>query len=218
MQVTTPTSKLLIRPDSILNASVTTSRHCAETKRNFIDRYLDAINEAFNSIRVTNALQQLVSFEFAFDACVDLLKKQDKMIYFIGNGGSAGIASHMATDFLKNGQLPALCLADPSLLTCLSNDLGYENVYAHSISMVIKPQDILVAISSSGNSPNILNAVKAARKAKANVITLSGFQEDNELRHVGDYNWYFMSNVYGIVENAHQILAHSFLDYILKSI
>lgn len=189
----------------------------SETKRNFLDRYLYEINEVFNTLTVTNALRKTISFEFAFDACVNQLIQPDKMIYFVGNGGSAGIASHMATDFLKNGRLPALFLSDPSLLTCLSNDLGYENVYSHSLNMVIKPQDVLVAISSSGNSANILNAVLAAKNVKANVITLSGFKEENKLRHMGDYNWYFKNDIYGIVENAHQILVHSFLDYILQS-
>ena len=82
---------------------------------------------------------------------------------FIGNGGSAGIASHLAIDFSKNGGLRALAFNDPSALTCLGNDLGYENVFAKQIELHGRAGDLLIAISSSGRSPNILNAVEAAR-------------------------------------------------------
>ena len=85
---------------------------------------------------------------------------------FVGNGGSAGIASHLAIDFSKNGGMRAMAFNDPSALTCLGNDLGYENVFAKQIEFHGRAGDLLIAISSSGRSPNILNAVKAARAAQ----------------------------------------------------
>ena len=107
-------------------------------------------------------------------------------IIFIGNGGSAGIASHLAIDFSKNGGLRALAFNDPSALTCLGNDLGYENVFAKQLEFHARPGDLLIAISSSGTSPNILGAVKAARARDCKVVTFSGFTEDNDLRRTGD--------------------------------
>src|SRR4029079_15204682 len=84
-------------------------------------------------------------------------------IMFVGNGGSAGICSHPAIDFSKNGGLRAMAFNDPSRLRSRRNDLGYEIVFAKQIELHGRAGDLLVAISSSGRSPNILNAVKAAR-------------------------------------------------------
>jgi len=133
-------------------------------------------------------------------------------LMFIGNGGSAAIASHMATDFSKNGGIRALCFNDGSALTCLGNDLGYEQVFAHPIGMHGRDGDLLIAISSSGNSQNIINGVMAARECGAHVITLSGFRPDNKLRQLGDYNVYVPSGEYGFVEVTHQALCHAFID------
>ena len=133
-------------------------------------------------------------------------------IMFVGNGGSAGICSHLAIDFSKNGGLRAMAFNDPSALTCLGNDLGYENVFAKQIELHGRAGDLLVAISSSGRSPNILNAVKAARAANCKVVTYSGFTEDNDLRSAGDVNFFVHSKEYGFVEVAHLALCHAVLD------
>jgi D-sedoheptulose 7-phosphate isomerase len=133
-------------------------------------------------------------------------------IIFIGNGGSASFASHMAIDFCKNGGLRALAFNDPSALTCLGNDLGYENVFAQQIDFHARPGDMLMAISSSGRSPNILAAVKAARRHDCGVVTFSGFGDTNELRRAGDVNFYIRSGEYGFVEVAHLSLCHAILD------
>jgi D-sedoheptulose 7-phosphate isomerase len=133
-------------------------------------------------------------------------------IMFVGNGGSAGIASHLAIDFSKNGGLRAMAFNDPSALTCLGNDLGYENVFAKQIEFHGRAGDLLVAISSSGRSANILNAVKTARARDCKVVTFSGFTEDNDLRSVGDINYFVRSKEYGFVEVAHLALCHAVLD------
>ena len=133
-------------------------------------------------------------------------------IIFIGNGGSAGIASHLAIDFSKNGGLRSLAFNDASALTCLGNDLGYDNVFAKQLDFHARPGDLLIAISSSGKSPNILNAVKAARARDCGVVTFSGFAEDNDLRKSGDVNFYVGSCEYGFVEVAHLALCHAVLD------
>lgn len=134
-------------------------------------------------------------------------------LMFIGNGGSASIASHMATDYSKNGGLRAQSFNDGAMLTCLGNDLGYENVFAKQIEMYARPRDLLIAISSSGRSANILNCVKAARAAGCLVMTLSGFGADNPLRRLGDLNFYLASDQYGFVEIGHLAICHAILDF-----
>lgn len=133
-------------------------------------------------------------------------------VMFVGNGGSAGITSHMATDFSKCGGVRAMTFNDASSLTCLGNDLGYENVFAQPVSMLGRPGDLLIAISSSGRSPNILNAVNAARERDCRVLTLSGFDTDNPLRVMGDMNFYVPARAYGFVEITHLALLHAVLD------
>lgn len=133
-------------------------------------------------------------------------------IMFVGNGGSAGIASHLAIDFSKNGGLRAMAFNDPSALTCLGNDLGYDNVFAKQIDFHGRAGDLLVAISSSGRSANILNAVKMARARDCKVVTFSGFTEENDLRKIGDINFFVNSKEYGFVEVSHLALCHAVLD------
>ena len=115
-------------------------------------------------------------------------------------------------DYWKNGGLAALAFNDASLLTCISNDFGYERVFAEPIAQFARVGDVLVAISSSGRSRNILQAVEAARKVGCWVMTLSGFEEANALRRMGDLNFYLPSKSYGVVEITHLALLHSMLE------
>jgi D-sedoheptulose 7-phosphate isomerase len=139
-----------------------------------------------------------------------------RKMLFIGNGGSAAIAGHMAVDFWKNGGIKALAFNDSSLLTCIGNDCGYTQVFAKPIEMFAESGDVLFAVSSSGKSENILNAVMAARAKNCKVVTFSGFAADNPLCRLGDFNFYVPSNEYGPVEVAHQYLCHCILDVLLK--
>jgi D-sedoheptulose 7-phosphate isomerase len=135
-------------------------------------------------------------------------------LIFIGNGGSAAIASHMATDYSKNGGVRSLAFNDSAMLTCLGNDLGYDRVFAKQIELHARVGDLLIAISSSGRSPNILNAVDAATAAGCTVITLSGFTPDNPLRTKGEVNFYIASDRYGFVEIGHLTICHAILDFL----
>jgi len=147
------------------------------------------------------------------------VKASSKKIMIIGNGGSAGISSHLAVDFWKNGGIKSTAFNDSSLLTCISNDYSYEQVFEKPIEMFAESGDILFAISSSGNSKNILNAVNTAKAKGVFVITLSGFSSDNKLRQLGDINIYTPHNDYGVVEVSHVAIIHSLLnDYISQSI
>jgi D-sedoheptulose 7-phosphate isomerase len=133
-------------------------------------------------------------------------------IMFIGNGGSMGIAAHMAVDFSKNGSLRSMAFGDSAVLTCLSNDFGYHDVFARQIEWHGNALDVLMAISSSGESPNILKGARAAGLKGSRVVTFSGFREDNPLRRMGDVNFYVRAKEYGFVELAHQSLLHAMLD------
>lgn len=135
-----------------------------------------------------------------------------RKIVFIGNGGSAAIASHMSTDYWKVGHLRAVAFNDSSLLTCIGNDYGYPCVFEKPVEMFARRGDLLVAISSSGRSENILRGVAAARRRGASVMTLSGFAPDNPLRGLGDLNFYVSFDDYGPVEIAHLTLLHYVLD------
>lgn len=145
----------------------------------------------------------------------DLLKRVEKKqgkVFVIGNGGSAGIASHFATDLLKGINIPALTLVDSNIITCLSNDYGYEHVFSVPLKKLLKPEDLLVAISSSGKSQNILNAAEVAIEKKASLITLSGFLDDNPLRYMGNLNIWLGVEDYGLVETGHFFVLHTIVD------
>ena len=136
-------------------------------------------------------------------------------LMFIGNGGSAAISSHMAVDFWKNGGIRAVSFNDSSLLTCVGNDCGYGNVFEKPIGMFADACDILVAISCSGRSENVLLGVVAARTKGCRVVTLSGFDHDNPLSSMGDYNFYVPSHSYGPVEIIHHSICHCIFDTIM---
>lgn len=161
-----------------------------------------------------------IDHKTALSEAVDLLHKtRDRggIVYVVGNGGSAGIASHFHTDLLKGLQIPSQTLYDPNLVTCLSNDYGYEHVFSSPLNLMITPRDMLVAISSSGKSVNIINAATIAKDKGAFVFTLSGFQKDNPLRTLGHLNCYLNCFEYGLVEMGHFFLLHTIIDHIQQS-
>ena len=143
---------------------------------------------------------------------LESLKHAQGSLYVIGNGGSAGVASHAVTDFFNVGKIKAFTLHESSLLTCMTNDFGYENAFAKMLDQLISDRDVLIAISSSGNSINIRNAVDTATKHHASVITLSGFSQENPLRQMGDINIWLDSDDYGFVEIGHQFILHNIAD------
>lgn len=180
-----------------------------------LNSYFDTLGRLLPSTACTDKTGRVISLSDAYDWATHLAIRthaQGNKLMFIGNGGSAAIASHMATDFTKNGNLRTLAFNDGAMLSCLGNDLGYENVFARQIEMHARQGDMLVAISSSGRSANILKGVAAARTMGCAVLTLSGFQSDNPLRRLGDVNMWVNSGEYGFVEIAHLALSHAILD------
>lgn len=192
---------------------VAQQKHRISNKK--VTAYFKRLGEFYQSIEVTLSTNLSPPFGEAIDRLVQTAletHKQNKKLIFIGNGGSAAIASHMAIDYWKNGGIRATAFNDPALLTCLGNDYGYERVFEKPIEMLSQPGDLLIAISSSGRSPNILNGVKMAREKNCAIITLSGFKPDNPLRKMGDLNFYVPSQAYGFVEMTHLAICHAALD------
>lgn len=180
-----------------------------------VQHYLDTYVALLGQIEVTAAPGRALPFAGGVQQAVELLwgrAAQGGQALFIGNGGSAAMAGHFATDYWHAGGIRARAFLDGAQLTCLSNDHGYEQVFAMPIRMFAGPADVLVAISSSGNSPNILNGVAAAREQGCAVITLSGFTPTNRLRPLGDLNFYVPVSHYGYVELIHALILHCILD------
>lgn len=144
--------------------------------------------------------------------CFNAVKNRGSSVYFIGNGGSAAIAQHMCADFLKNGGMSAISLYNGSTLTCFGNDCGYEEVFAKQIYMYAKEGDLLVAISSSGNSENIIRAINEGKSRGCKIITFTGFEPNNRARSQGDINVYVPSMDYGIVESIHNMILQYIVD------
>ncbi len=138
---------------------------------------------------------------------LDRLEKTSR-IFLVGNGGSAAIAAHIVTDLVKAGW-SAHSLTEPGVLTCLSNDYSYAEAYALQLKAHFRVDDCLIAISSSGQSRSILNAVEQVQEFTDRIVTLSGFSPDNPLRQMGTYNYYVPSSNYGLVEVAHLAILHA---------
>lgn len=138
--------------------------------------------------------------------------EQDRSVFLIGNGGSSAVASHIANDLCNTSRLRALTLNDHAMLTCFSNDYGYADAYATHIARVARPNDLLVAISSSGSSQNILKAIAKMHVLGGRVLTLTGFRSDNPVRGLGDLNVWLDSSEYGVVETGHLLVMHYLAD------
>ena len=141
-----------------------------------------------------------------------------KKIILAGNGGSAAMVSHVSVDFTKAAGIRAINFNEADLLTCFSNDYGFERVFEKAIEFFGDEGDLLILISSSGSSANIINAAKKAKELKMGVITFSGFESDNLLQKLGDISFWVDSRAYNIVEMTHHIWPLSIVDYIIGHI
>ncbi len=179
----------------------------------FVERF-SQLHQALQECRYSSFETPISASEALHHFHISLQKSafQGGIVYVIGNGGSAGIASHFSNDLMKALKIASQTLFDSNLMTCLSNDIGYENVFSYPLERLGKAHDLLVAISSSGQSKNILNAVEICRARSIPVITLSGFLQDNPLRRMGFLNFWIDRADYGLVETAHFALLHAVID------
>jgi len=181
-------------------------------------KYFDTLTGLYSRIIATNASGEDLLLERAVEQGVDLLAEtvQDGKIVIVGNGGSAAIASHVATDFIRSVGVPAAVFSDLALMTCISNDFGYQHVYEKPLEVCLRKQDVLIAISSSGKSENILKAADVAKAKGVRIITMTGFMKNNPLRVCGDLNFYVESSHYGNVEIVHLSLCHCLSDSLIE--
>ena len=143
-------------------------------------------------------------------------KKNNAKIMIFGNGGSAAIASHVSVDLTKNANIRSVNFNEADLITCFSNDYGYERWIEKAIDFYAESKDVLILISSSGKSPNMINACKAARNKKiSKIITFTGHNKDNQLSKLGNINLWIDSKAYNFVENTHQIWLLTIVDLII---
>lgn len=181
------------------------------------EQNIQALSDVLNKISIRDNFSKTIMPDAAIQKWKGLtlkIRQSEKAIFFIGNGASASMASHFAADVAKNAGIRTSVFTDTALMTALANDISYEEVYAEPLRWNMKAGDMLVAISSSGNSPNIVRAVETAQSLNGTVITLSAMGEDNAIRSLGDLNFYVPAQTYGLAETAHAAILHYWMDMI----
>ncbi len=143
-----------------------------------------------------------------------IIRSLERTVYLVGNGASSSMASHLAADLAKNGRVHTEVFTDQSLLTAIANDMSFEEVFAEPLRRRMKAGDMLVAISSSGGSPNVLKAVAEARRRGGFIVTLSAMKSSNPLRQRGDLNYYISAQTYGEAETCHAAILHHWMDLV----
>ena len=184
------------------------------------DKYINELIEALSCTEICRGAKcKCLNYHDGIKLLVDTFtahKKSNSRLFFIGNGGSSAIASHMTADFMKNGGMNTYSLYDNAVTTCMGNDYGYESIFSRPMEFLIRRGDLLVAISSSGNSANIIKAIETAKAKAAEVITLTGFSPDNRAKQMGDINIYVPCGKYGIVESIHNLILQQIVDGIME--
>lgn len=175
---------------------------------NFFNNYFQLINDGIRSVDTSKLI--LVS------EIIIKTNKSGGKIFIVGNGGSAAIASHAAIDFTKAANIPANTFNESSLLTCFANDYGYEHWVEKALEFFAKKNDMLILISSSGQSKNIINGARKANDIGMQVVTLTGFSSKNKLREMGDINLWIDSSKYNVIETVHQTWILSIIDFIIS--
>jgi D-sedoheptulose 7-phosphate isomerase len=175
----------------------------------FLKDYL----EDFSNIIKPNKdiIQKLIEVR---DIFLRTSKKKGKILIF-GNGGSAAISSHVSVDLTKNAKIRTVNFNESDLITCFSNDYGYERWVEKSVDFYADANDTLVLISSSGKSKNMINACKAAKKKKIKVISFTGHTRNNPLSKAADLSLWINSKAYNFVENTHQVWLLTVCDLII---
>jgi D-sedoheptulose 7-phosphate isomerase len=185
------------------------------TKQKVIKQYIERLREMLAKLNI-DTISSII------DAMESL--HGDGKIYIIGNGGSAATASHMANDLsgglklrdIRNFDVESLS-DNSSVCTAIANDIGYENIFYAQLKNKITSNDMLIAISCSGNSDNIIKAVEYAKEQNTIIIGLTGFS-GGKLKPLSDINFHINSEngEYGLVEDLHMILDHIIYTYYIS--
>ena len=177
-------------------------------KNNYISDYLSELNKLINDFNHKDFLK--------IAKILKKIKKDKKKVILVGNGGSAAMASHVSVDLTKMCKIRAINFNEADLLTCFSNDYGYENWVQKALSFYADKGDLLICISSSGESKNIINGAKFAKKIGCKVITLTGFHKKNKVKKIGHINLWLNSKNYNLIEMTHHTWLLSIVDFIAK--
>ncbi len=176
--------------------------------KNYFTKYLDKLSKT------------LINYnEESFLKIVKIIKeiKKNNKIILVGNGGSAAMASHVSVDLTKMCKIRAINFNEADLLTCFSNDFGYENWVREALSSYADKGDLVICISSSGESKNIIHGAKFAKKMGCKVITLTGFDVNNKVKKIGHVNLWVDSKNYNVIEMIHHTWLLSIVDFIAKA-
>lgn len=177
--------------------------------KKWIDSYFNRLVVAYND---TDAKTNLI----AFKELLECIRNNNGKIILCGNGASNTIATHGSVDFTNQLGIPSFSINDGAFLTAAANDFGYEDVFERAANLLLNPNDLIICISSSGSSPNVINAAESGRKIGASVVTFSGFNPDNKLRKLGDINFYVDNNEYNIVESIHNAWLVCVVDLVVQ--
>ena len=184
----------------------------------YLKSYVDEVSAALKNAVATDENGKTTDFGLALGRWAEranLASREKATVFFCGNGASATMAEHISHDCFQNADLNAYTVSETSHITAIGNDISYEQVFAYRIGKMCSGKDMLVTISSSGNSPNVLAAQKTAREKGMFIVTISGKEPDNRSRQGGDLNFYVPLGTYGLVESAHAVLLHCWLDFYL---
>ena len=180
-----------------------------QSTKNYLNNYLKTYDSLIND---QSSIEELIKIKLLFQ---NTSQKGGKVI-LAGNGGSAAMASHVAVDITKNAGIRSVTFNEYDLITTLANDYGYENWIAKAVELYHNPNDILVLISASGQSLNVINAAIKSKEFGLPLITFSGMSPKNPLRDKGDINLWVDSEIYNIVEMTHHIWLLAIVDMIIS--
>ena len=179
-------------------------------KNKFLENYYSKISLLIENVIINSAYNDIIKK-------IKLTKKNKKKVIIFGNGGSASTASHFSTDLTKNARIRCCNFNESNLITCFSNDYGFDNFVKQSINEYADQGDLLILLSVSGESKNLINASKFCRKKKIKLITFTGKNKNNSLikSNKNGFNIHINSNSYNIVEICHHLILLSMVDYII---
>jgi D-sedoheptulose 7-phosphate isomerase len=173
----------------------------------FFNEYFASLGDRLNTVSIDHLLRSV--------EMILAIHESGGKVILAGNGGSAAMASHVSVDFTKAAAIRAVTFNEADLITCFANDYGYEHWVSSALRHYADQRDLVILISSSGQSMNIVNAANEARTMGLKLITFSGFAADNPLRQIGDLNFWVDSSSYNIVEMTHHVWLVALVDFII---
>lgn len=179
-----------------------------------VSSYLSSLRLALNSINIDEISQVLEALKCAL--------RNEKNIYVIGNGGSASTASHFKNDFSQASisspfRFKVHCLTDNiSIITAIANDFCFDRIFIDQLRDVLKNDDLVIAISTSGNSQNVILASEFVKERGNNLIAMTGF-DGGKLKNIADYCLNVASSNTRIIEDVHLVFVHMLIHSVIQS-